>query len=94
MYKRAIGATECPFDSGGGVQWLFGQCPNEQIYFFGGASLSNGMESSPLLDDDDISHRINGTDDDDDTSIIVAMRMIKGVYKISGMIKLLNLSVI
>ena len=44
MYKRAIGATECPFDSGGGVQWLFGQCPNEQLYFFGGASLREGCK--------------------------------------------------
>ena len=34
-----IGATECPFECGGGVQWLFGQCPNEQRYFYVGASL-------------------------------------------------------
>ena len=26
--------------AGGGVQWLFGQCPNEQRFYFGGASLS------------------------------------------------------
>ena len=24
----------------GGVQWLFGQCPNEQRFSFGGASLT------------------------------------------------------
>ena len=30
--------------AGGGVQWLFGQCPNEQRFFYGGASLSmSGM---------------------------------------------------
>ena len=45
MYKRAfaqffpkIGATECPFECGG-AQWLFGQCPNELLYFYVGASL-------------------------------------------------------
>ena len=26
--------------AGRGVQWLFGQCPNEQRFFYGGASLS------------------------------------------------------
>ena len=25
--------------AGGGVQWLFGQCPNEQRFFYSGASL-------------------------------------------------------
>ena len=25
--------------AGGWVQWLFGQCPNELLYFYGGASL-------------------------------------------------------
>ena len=35
-----IGAPECPFECGeAGVQWLFGQCPNEQRYLFSGASL-------------------------------------------------------
>ena len=26
--------------AGGSVQWLFGQCPNELLYFYGGASLT------------------------------------------------------
>ena len=42
MILPEIGATECPFDSGGGGPMLFGQCPNEQLYFFGGASLTAG----------------------------------------------------
>ena len=53
MYKRAfvwfcpkIGATECPFECGGGVQWLFGQCPNELLYFYGGASPSLQQQST------------------------------------------------
>ena len=43
--------------AGRGVQWLFGQCPNELLYFYGGASLIMimmiivrfGMRISPLL---------------------------------------------
>ena len=50
MYKREIGATECPFDSGRGVQWLFGQCPNEQRYLFGGASLILFWGTAPNRD--------------------------------------------
>ena len=60
MYKRAfarffpkIGATECPFEcgGGGGAQWLFGQCPNELLYFLSGASLTMaGAEFAPSSD--------------------------------------------
>ena len=32
-------APECPFECGGGVQKLFGQCPNRACDFFKGASL-------------------------------------------------------
>ena len=53
MYKRAfawfcpkIGGTECPFECGGGVQWLFGQCPNELLYFYVGASLQGVPKKS------------------------------------------------
>ena len=33
-------APECPFECGGGVQWLNGQCPNAFCAIFGGASLT------------------------------------------------------
>ena len=42
MYKRAIGATECPFDSGGGgANGYLGNAQNELVYFYGGASLTS-----------------------------------------------------
>ena len=36
---REKSAPECPFECGGGVQSLFGQCPNRGDAIFGGASL-------------------------------------------------------
>ena len=33
--------------AGRGVQWLFGQCPNELLYFYGGASLNTAVVIRP-----------------------------------------------
>ena len=44
--------------SAGVVQWLFGQCPNELLYFFVGASLTSKCKKSGCseAEEDDLGH--------------------------------------